>query len=133
VVPLIKQTAATKSVRVISAVIGLLAVAYVLFVIYRVYFFHPHGRGDSSSALLMILITVLLAAMTIEFARSERRRSLGVCSNAWKLRAFAVILIVFPVLVSPLSPTTLVFFFFAIILLFSRSLYGISRTQFPEN
>jgi hypothetical protein len=67
---------------------------------------------------------MLLASMTIELARSEWRCSLGFRINAWKLRVFAVTLIVFPVLVSPVSPTTLVFALFAIVLVFTDLLLG---------
>lgn len=105
-------------IRVISGVIGLLAVIYVLFALYRVYFFESGGSSNSSSPRVFILIIVLLAAMTIEFARSVWRRSQGVRSNVWKVLAFAVILIVFPVLASPLSPTLLVFAIFAVVLTF---------------
>jgi len=59
-----------------------------------------------------------LVAMTIEFARSVWRRSQGVRSSAWKLLVFSLLLTVFPVLVSPLSPTTLVFAIFAVVLIF---------------
>ena len=116
--PQIQQTNATKAIRAVAGVIGLLAVAYFLFLVYRVYFFESNRSSSALSALPFVLINMALVAMTIEFARSVWRRSLGVHSNAWQLRAFAVILIVFPVLVSPLSPTTLVFAMSTLVLIF---------------
>ena len=122
----IEQTFITRAIRVVAGMVVLLVVAYVLFMIYRVYFYdsgHSSSSNNSTYAIPMIIFTSVLAGMTVEFARSVWRRSLGVHSNRWKLRAFAVILIVFPVIVSPFSPTTLIFALLTGVLIFLNSLF----------
>jgi len=121
--PQIQQTKLTKAIRAVFGVVVLLAIAYFMFLVQRLLFHESNKSSSVGSALPFMFINMALVAMTIEFARSVWRRSLGVHSNVWKLRAFAVILILFPVLVSPLSPTTLVFAMFALVLIFLNSLF----------
>jgi hypothetical protein len=121
--PQIQQTKATTAIRVVAGMTGLFAVVYMSWFMYAIYVLEPNEANYSPSGLAMVSLIVTVGVVTVLYARSVWRRSFGVHDRAWKLRAFGVFMIVLPVLVSPLSPTMLVFVIFSLALMFMNSLF----------
>lgn len=114
----VQQTVATRLIRVAAGVIGLFAVVYVSWFLYAIYVLYPNEANYSPIGIVLASLMVVLAAVTVAFARSVWRRSSGVHTRARDLRLFTGFMVIFPVLISPVSPTTLVFVLFAPFLMF---------------
>lgn len=124
VVSRIQQTKATKAIRAVTGVIGLFSVVYIFWFLYAIYVLEPNDANYSPVGVLLVSMIVAVAGVTIAYARSVWRRSLGIHYNAWKLRWFGIFMIVPSVLVSPLSPTMLLFVIFAFVMMFINSLFA---------
>ena len=121
-----------------ASVIGLFAIIYVSWFLYAVYVISPreYARNDANYSLSGILFMsgmVVLAASTVLMSRSVWLRSYGRQTSTWKLRIYTGFMMIFSVLISSVSPTTLIFFLFALVLQFLLAVSKRTEAQVLEN
>ena len=121
-----------------ASVIGLFAIIYVSWFLYAVYVISPreYARNDANYSLSGILFMsgmVVLAASTVLMSRSVWLRSYGRQTSTWKLRIYTGFMMIFSVLISSISPTTLIFFLFALVLQFLLAVSKRTEAQVLEN
>jgi len=121
-----------------ASVIGLFAIIYVSWFLYAVYVISPreYARNDANYSLSGILFMsgmVVLAASTVLMSRSVWLSSYGRQTSTWKLRIYTGFMMIFSVLISPVYPTTLIFFLFALVLQFLLAVSKRTEAQVLEN
>jgi hypothetical protein len=114
---------------VIAVTLAVLVVAYVIWAFYRVYVFGPseHGRNEASfswSNVIFTTIILIAAAATLSLSRLVIRRLTGHSSSLKAIYLLAAPLVILPILVALVSPTTMVFSIVSLLLLFLNLLFG---------
>ena len=124
--------------KTFTVTIAVLAIAYVSWFFYAVYVHAPqrYARNDANYGwwgVLGVLLFVTLAISTIYMSRYVMRRIDGRSGSSWKFYALAVVTMLIPFPIAPVSPTTMIFFVFAWLLLMLNSIFGRSTEPQPVN
>ena len=118
------KTTKTEAIRMIAATIAILAVVFVSWFLYAIYVLEPNEANVSPIGLLNSSLMAALAAVTVAYARSVWRRSLGIHDNPVKLRFFMGFMVIYPILIAILLPYALIFAIFALLLQYMNSLFS---------
>ncbi len=113
----------------IAVALAVTVVAYVIFVFYRVYF-SDHARNEhdfSWSVAIFVTVIVMSAVATVSLSRLVTRRISGRRSSSKAIYLLAAPLVILPIPIAPVSPTTMIFSFVATLLLLPNFLFGRSR------
>ncbi|MBT3995898.1 MAG: hypothetical protein HOF01_08875 [Chloroflexi bacterium] len=118
------KTVAVKVAKTIAVTFALFAIVYVGWFLYAVLVMRPNEANSTLIGIVGISLMGLLAVSTVAMSRSVWMRSSGHRTSSRRFWIYTPFMVIFPVLVSPLSPTTLIFVIFAIVLLFLNSALG---------
>ena len=126
----------TKFAKTLAMGIAVLGTAYVIWFFYAVYVLSPqrYARNDANyswSAVLFGTAFLTLAISTIFLARYVMRRIDGRGDNSKKILALAIVTMLIPFPIAPISPTTMIFFVFAWMLLALYWIFGRSPEPQP--
>jgi hypothetical protein len=121
--------------KTFTVTIAILGTAYVSWVLYAVYVRDPqnYARNDANyswSGALFVLLFLTLAISTIFMSRYVMARVDGRSGNSKKFYALAAATMLIPFPIAPISPTMMIFFVFAWLLLMLNSIFG--RSPEPE-
>jgi hypothetical protein len=107
-----------------TGLIAILAVLFVSWFLYAIYVLEPNEANTSAIGLVNSTLMVLLAVVSIAYARSVWRRSYGIHDQQGKLRAFTGFMVIYPILIAVLLPYALIFTLFAFALQYMNSLFS---------
>ena len=121
-----------------AAGIAVLGTVYVIWILYAVYVISParYARNDANyswSGALFILLFLTLAISTIFLSRYVMARIDGRSINSKNFYALAIVTMLIPFPIAPVSPTTMIFFVFAWLLLMLNSIFGRSPEPQPAH
>jgi hypothetical protein len=112
-----------------AVTIAVLGTAYVSWFLYSVYVYSPqhYARNDANYGwwgVLGVLLFLTLVISTIFMSRYVLSRIDGRGGSAWKFYVLAVVTMLIPFPIAPVSPTTMIFFVFAWLLLMLNWAFG---------
>ncbi|MEE8046058.1 MAG: hypothetical protein V3T49_04385 [Dehalococcoidia bacterium] len=113
----------------IAVALAVLVVAYVIWAFYRVYF-SEHARNENSfswSVAIFVTVIVMSAVAAVSLSRLVIRRISGRRSSSKAIYLLAAPLVILPIPIALVSPTTMIFSFVAMLLLLLNFLFGRSR------
>jgi hypothetical protein len=115
--------------KTFAIVIAILGTAYVSWIIFAVYVLDPknYARNDANyswSGALFVVAFLTLAISTIFLSRYVMARIDGRSVNSKKFYALAIVTMLIPFPIAPVSPTTMIFFVFAWMLLWLNWTFG---------
>ena len=121
-----------------TVTIAVLATAYVSWFLYSVYVYSPqHYARNGNDAnygwwgVLCVVLFLTLVISTIFMSRYVLSRIDGRGGSAWKFYVLAVVTMLIPFPIAPVSPTTMIFFVFAWLLLALNWTFGRSPQARP--
>lgn len=124
-----RNSSKAKAAKGTTAALGLFAIVYVVWFLYAVIVLYPNDANSSLIGAVGLSLMASLGVTTVAMSRSIWLRSSGRSTNARLFWIYTPFMVVFPVLVYPLSPTTLIFVIFAFVLLLLNKEMGRATPQ----
>ena len=131
-----RLTIGSKFAMTATATIAILGAAYVIWFFYAVYVRDPreYGRNEANYSLIGAIlgsIMLTLGVATVALSRFIWHRIAGRGAGSKKINSLVIVIMLFPFPLAPVSPTTMIFVIFALLLLLLNRIFGRSVESRP--